>query len=622
MPWTTRMRPVGTALSALGGLVRRNRRPLGLLLWAVAGLLLLALGWLGVTGLWARGELMAARDDLKALRGSMTSAPSPASPASAARRPRSHGELMQGAARSVAEHAGRAHWLTGGPVWDAVAQLPALGGPFTTVRGTAGVLDRLAREALPPVVRTVAGLTAGAHGGHLDVSELSRAAPDLERAARQVAVAREEAAGLPQHTWLRAVDRVRGQLLGGLDRMRPAMENAAVGARLLPPMLGENGLRRYLLVFQNSAESRGTGGMPGAYAVLTADKGALALKQFGRDTDIASARPEIDLGAEFAAMYTRSDSVHTWPNSNMSPHFPYAARIWSAAWLAKSGQRVDGVVSLDPAVLARLLAAAGPVRTTDGTLVTAANVVDLTERANYAMYRDPVERKVFLLDVAHAAAERLLTAAGDPQRRPALLMGLYQVLRNGQMTAWSAHTPEQRQLAVRPVGGSLPQGAAPYAGLVINNAAGTKLDYYLDRTLDWSAGRCTPAGREVTVKVVLANRAPSSGLPTYVTDRLDKPAYATRKGDNRLLVSYFATEGAGLAGVTIDGRRAFAAAAAERGHPVFTLDVEVPAGRSRTVTLHLLEPPSGHAPTVLRQRLTRPMKVTVHPVNGCTGDGS
>jgi hypothetical protein len=255
-------------------------------------------------------------------------------------------------------------------------------------------------------------------------------------------------------------------------------------------------------------------------------------------------------------------------------------------------------------------------------VVAADNVVDLSERTNYTTFPDPHKRKAFLLEVARAAAGRLLTAAEDPQRRPALLLGLHEVLSNGQMTAWSTHRNEQRELESRPVGGSLPQSPEPYAGLVVNNAAGTKLDYYLDRTLDWYPGRCTATGREVTVKAVLANRAPSSGLPTYVTDRLDKPPYATRAGDNRLLVSYYATAGAKLIKATVDRQPALMTPGVERGHPVYTLDVEVPAGSSRTVRLHLLEPSADHAPTVLHQRLARPLRATVHPSSGCHGDSS
>jgi Protein of unknown function (DUF4012) len=621
MPWTIHKLSDSTVLSHLTGLVRRNHRRTRPLMWAAAGLLLAGSGWVLVTGLYARSELLAARHDLEALRNTVTAPPSPVSTSGDTT---DRGAGTEAAARSAAAHAARAHRLTTGPAWYVAAHLPRLGGPLETFRGTAKAVDRLTGEVLPAVVRTVGNLTngAGAGGGHLNLSELRRAAPALEQASRQVAAARTEARRLPRRTWLPPVDRVRDQLLSRLDRMAPALEDAATGARLLPPMLGADGPRRYFVVFQNPAESRGTGGMPGAHATLTADRGKFALAQFGHDTEMLDVSPKVDLGAEFTTMYGHNKVVDTWPNSNMSPHFPYAARIWSATWLGKSRERVDGVLSLDPGALARLLAASGPTRTTDGTVVAADNVVDLSERTNYTTFPDPHKRKAFLLEVARAAAGRLLTAAEDPQRRPALLLGLHEVLSNGQMTAWSTHRNEQRELESRPVGGSLPQSPEPYAGLVVNNAAGTKLDYYLDRTLDWYPGRCTATGREVTVKAVLANRAPSSGLPTYVTDRLDKPPYATRAGDNRLLVSYYATAGAKLIKATVDRQPALMTPGVERGHPVYTLDVEVPAGSSRTVRLHLLEPSADHAPTVLHQRLARPLRATVHPSSGCHGDSS
>ncbi|MFF3323434.1 DUF4012 domain-containing protein [Streptomyces sp. NPDC002889] len=619
MVWTFHKLRDSAVLSSFTGLVRRNHRRARPVMWAVAGLLLAGSGWVLVTGLYARAELLAARSDLETVRSTVTA---PSSPGATAKGTTDRRARIEAAVRSAGAHAARAHQLTTGPAWSVAAYLPTLGGPLETVRGTAEAADRLTGDVLPAVVGAADSLTddAGTDGRHLNLSELRRAVPALEQASRQVAATRTQVRGLPRRTWLPSVDRVRVQLLAALDRMAPLAKDAATGARLLPPMLGADGPRRYFVVFQNPAEARGTGGMPGAHAVLKADRGTLSLTHFGHDTAMLGTRPGVDLGAEFAAMYEHNDAVNTWPNSNLSPHFPYAARIWSAAWLDKSGERVDGVLTLDPGVLARMLAASGPARTSDGTVVGADNVVDLSERTNYMSYPDALERKAFLLDVAHAAAGRLLTAADDPRLRPALLAGLYEVLGNGSMNAWSAHPDEQRELASRPVGGSLPRTPEPYAGLVVNNAAGTKLDYYLDRTLDWYPGRCSSAGREVTVKAVLANRAPSQGLPPYVTDRLDKPPYATREGDNRLLVSYYATAGASLIKASVDGRPVLLSSGAERGHPVYTLDVEVPAGRSRTVMLDLLEPAADHAPTVLHQRLPRPLRATVHPSPQCHRD--
>jgi hypothetical protein len=203
---------------------------------------------------------------------------------------------------------------------------------------------------------------------------------------------------------------------------------------------------------------------------------------------------------------------------------------------------------------------------------------------------------------------------------PALLGAVYDLVDGERLKAWSEFGDEQRLLESSPLSGILPEGADPFAGLVVNNAAGGKLDYYLQRGLRWTPGRCTADGREVTARITLTNGAPASGLPAYVTQRVDDPPYPTRPGDNRLLVSYYATSGALLTGAELDGHPATVSSGVERGHPVFTLDLELPAQSTRVLTLHLLEPPGDggeRPPTLLSQPLVTPLEATVDPYRAC-----
>ncbi|WP_367322970.1 DUF4012 domain-containing protein [Streptomyces sp. HUAS ZL42] len=604
LPRTVAFRPVSSLL--------RDPRVL-LSVCAFVGLLLASVGWIVVTAVLARHELLAAQRNLETLRGQSNTAPS-AGPAAQLR-------TAEAAVRSAARHAARAHRLTTGPAWYPASHLPLLGQPLRTVRGVAEASDLLTHDVLQPLTRTASELAtaAGNDGGHLDLAALRRAAPLLKDAARSASAVRTNVAALPHATWLPAADHARAQLSGQVARISSVTDDAAMAARVMPPMLGAAGPRRYLAVFENTAEARGTGGLPGAFAVVTAERGRLHFEDFGNDSELMDVRAAVDMPAEYTALYGPSAPTSTWVNSNVSPHFPYAARIWAAAWLAHSGQKVDGAFALDPGALSGLLSASGSARLADGTPVTAANVVALTERTSYATYQDIPERKEFFLDVARAVSQRLLDSADDPSRRPALLAALHQQFEGGRIKVWSAHPAEQRDLQQRPLGGALPTGPAPLAGLVVTNAAGTKLDYYLDRSLVWAPGLCTEYGREVTATVRLSNRAPASGLPAYVTQRVDNPPYRTRPGDNRLLVSYFASERAKLVKATLDGRRTLMSGAVERGHPVYTLDLELPAGSSRTLVLHLLEPPTDRAPTVLRQPLVRPLQAAVRPYRPCSG---
>jgi hypothetical protein len=168
----------------------------------------------------------------------------------------------------------------------------------------------------------------------------------------------------------------------------------------------------------------------------------------------------------------------------------------------------------------------------------------------------------------------------------------------------------QQSLERTPVAGAIPVTNAPYAGLSIVNDGGNKLDYYLDRSVLWTRQGCGMAGT-VTAAVTLTNNAPAH-LPRYVTDRSDTHGPNVRPGDNRLMVSWYATAGAGMDAVTVDGKAATAHAGTERGHPVFTVDLELPRGATRVVVFHLTEPMLSDAPvTVLQQPLVRPLVVRV-----------
>lgn len=580
-----------------------------LLALAIAGLVLGGVGWLVVTGLLARSELLAAQRQWATARQSVTATMTTTAAA-------------RTAVTSAAEHAARAHRLTTGAAWHFAASLPVLGGPAETVRGAAHAADRLTRDVLPALMRLAQepARDPGEDGLRALMSTVRGAAPELGRAARAAEEVRAGAVALPRTTWLSAADEARADLIHQLDRLVAATADAALAARLLPPMLGDDGPRRYFVVFQNPAESRGTGGMPGAFAVLTADQGALRFEHFGSDTELAHTRPAVKLGAEFAAQYGANAPTRVWANTNLSPHFPHAARIWAATWREHSGQRVDGVIALDPSSLGRLLQATGPGRLPDGTELTGDNARDLALVTAYERYADPVERKAFLIDVARTAAATLTRALDDTRRVPALLAAVYDVVEAERLKVWSARGDEQRLLESGPVSGILPSDAGPFAGLVLNNAAGGKLDYYLARGLRWTPGRCTADRREVTVRITLTNQAPTSGLPPYVTQRVDDPPHPTRPGDNRLLVSYYASSGALLTGAELGGRPTTVSSGVERGHPVFTLDLELPARSTRVLTLHLLEPAgdrSERRPTLLSQPLVTPLEATVDRYPAC-----
>src|SRR4029078_8331162 len=91
----------------------------------------------------------------------------------------------------------------------------------------------------------------------------------------------------------------------------PSSPHAVLATKLPPPMRGADGKRTYLVMFQNNAEIRATGGLPGAFATLTADHGRLSLHSQGDATVLREDRkPVLPLRADELALFSSRLAVY------------------------------------------------------------------------------------------------------------------------------------------------------------------------------------------------------------------------------------------------------------------------------------------------------------------------
>lgn len=568
----------------------RRRRRTGLGLLALAVLVLAAGGaWVVVRGLEARSQLAAAQRQLPGLRSSIV-----------------HGDRATAAEqlRQVAAETARAASLTHDPVWRAYEKLPFLGTSLRTTRGLTQAAERLSTSVLPELVTAGGALDPAVlrtSGATIELAPFVAAKPSLDQAAAAAKAVLAQVQSLPSHGLVGQVAAARADLLGQLTSLAGTTQTAATAAGLVPSMLGADGPRTYFLSFQNNAESRGTGGLMGAFGVAVADHGRITVTRTGSDAELAQfAKPVVSLGPEYDGLYGGFGAATDLRESNLSPHFPDAAQIWSVMWEKQAHQPVDGVLALDPVAMAGILGATGPASLADGTKVDAGNVVELTEEKAYDTFADSSKRKQFLQQVAHAMFARLVTGGGSAK---ALVSGLGSAVGAGHLQLWSAHPAEQAQLATLPISGVLTETAGPYAQLVVNNAAGGKLDYYLGRGLSYTGAACVNGLRSSTITVTLTNDAPATGLSAYVLSRGDKPTHPYPPGQNRTLVSVYAAVGGQLTSATLDGKPVLLQASVERTHPRFSRYLELDPGSSGTLVLHLVEPASANSPIVPVQPL-------------------
>ncbi|BBY59373.1 DUF4012 domain-containing protein [Mycolicibacterium sarraceniae] len=498
-------------------------------------------------------------------------------------------------AADAASHAQSAREAAHSLPWNLVAGVPWLGSPFKTGRQISDVVLNLATDVLKPIA--AAGTTVAPNhllaDGRLDVTALRNEEPALRKIATDATRIDLEAQAIAAPDYLGAMDKARSQLQSQTKDLAKLLQNTALAARLAPSMLGADGPRSYFIGFQTNAEARGTGGLLGGFGVVRFDNGKPEVDTLAPNTDFYRKFTPISLGPEFDNQYGFTNPSSDFRNSNQSSHFPYAAQIWKSM-AEQSGIDVDGVIALDPVALSYILGATGPVVMPDGETVTKDNAVELTESTAYIRYPKPQDqpaRKKFLQDIA---AEVVKKVSGHVKSPRALLDALGRAVSERRISVWSSFPEDQALLEQTPLAHIIPDDPAPYAEVVVNNLGGNKLDYYLDRQIEYVADGCHGDTRTSTVTVRLTNTvSDADSLPDYVAGRigfLPIPSGYIPKGTMFTSVRLLATTGAKLINVMSNGVEVSAQTDTERSHPSFEVQTVILPGQTDEMVFHLSEP--------------------------------
>ena len=496
-----------------------------------------------------------------------------------------------------------------GPIWAAAQYLPVLGRNLHGVARAAEAGKLLGDGALPGLLDAfdTVRLHHPLKNSTVDLAQLAQIAQDVRQAT--TAAARAKAVLAPSdepllasvRANLKQVRRTVADLEGRLQSVTQALDVART-------MLGADGARTYLLVLQNNAEARATGGLIGAFAVVRVDHGTISLARTGSDAEFRQSDVPVVRLPGAAATWQAIGSTRAWYDANLTPHFPDAAASVAGLWRAQGGTQVDGVLGVDPVAMRELLAGARPIPLPTGAPVTADNIVDFVGHREYVDYPDYVRRKALLGDLTGQMFHQVL-AAKDPvgTLKAALRAG-----QSGHLLMWSRHPAEQALLAGGPLGGALPADDTPYLSVLTQNFGGNKLDYYLQRAV--TVTRARPG--VLRVRVVLTNTAPL-GLPLYMTVRSDKPKPPVPYGQAKVGFAVYAGRDSVFTEATVDGRPVVLEQDSDHGHALGTTSLELP--RDAPVTIDLLVSERAGLLTYRQQPLLFPDRLRIVPPHRVVG---
>ncbi|HEY9311544.1 DUF4012 domain-containing protein [Williamsia sp.] len=569
--------------------------------WIVGVLTVLVL--LVVAGLYIGYLALKAKDSLDSARGH----------AATAQRAFLAGDTDKAvaSAEEAVRSAGLAKDDAHNPVWSAAAAIPWLGDPLKSVQEMTESVDSLATDVLAPTAELADVISPDnlrTEDSAINTAALAQAQPQLAVIADRAEEIQVDVEGT-DGSWLGTVSDARTDLLGQLTESSRFIRGTDTAARLLPPMLGNNGERNYFFGFQTPAESRATGGLLGGFGVVSAVDGRVDVADLGANNELDPPANPVDFGEEFNYNYGINRPYTDSRNSNISAHFPYAAQIWMSMWEQQSGTQLDGAVAIDPIALSYLLDAAGPITMGDGQKVTSDNVVELTLSTSYQQFADNnVARKAYLQEIASKAITKLTALHGNTAK---VLEALGRSVHEQRIMVYSNDAAEQQLLSDAGLAHEVEETAAPYANVVVGNLSGNKIDYYLTRSITYQAGSCDSDQRASTVEAQLTNTLSDLSLPPYVIGNLGNPQLNLPNGTNYASVTLYATAGATIDAVTVDGQAALFSTGTELGHPFATAQVKIPAGKSVTVAYQMTEPTSAGAAVVPVQPLVDDPEVRV-----------
>lgn len=487
----------------------------------------------------------------------------------------------EAAAGKLEKDASRARSLTNDPLWWIGGHVPWLGSNVADIHDSSAALDAVARSSLPVLLHLADEVEHGTlrpRDGRIDPAEIARLAPSVRSAADAINGPATTVANMRTSGLIPPLNSLISQVKDHIAQAKVAIDAAANAFQVLPTVLGGDGPRNYLLLVLNPAEIRSSGGLPGTWALIHADKGRLTMTSttflgqlIQKTAPIPVTVDESALfGANFGAMPTEITET---------PDFPRAAQI-AAAIEKRRGVNVSAVFAADPIALSYVLVGTGPVTLQPGVVLNYANAVPYLMNQLYTL-NDPAAQNAMFALAAHRTFDALVAGQGNQVNA---IRGLVQGVMRHRVFAWSADPSIAKVIDAESLTGAFPAdtGKTPQVGVYLNDAFASKAEYYLQQSSVVTAMSCHDGVQTLKLQTSLQSTMPANAatLSPWIVGFGDY----VPKGDMQLNVYLAAPWHGTVDTVTVDGRPWGAPVNELNGRQLAAMTLRLKPGQLTTIT--------------------------------------
>lgn len=281
-----------------------------------------------------------------------------------------------------------------------------------------------------------------------------------------------------------------GKLAGYFEQLKPLLElyhEYKDALPLLQAFLGVEEDRLYLVVAQNSTEIRASGGFPGSMGTIRISNGVLKLQDFKSVYDVLATYTPKKANVTAKENKLFHSGLKAPRDADYCPDFERVAYIWALGYEDKQKEPVDGVISLTPCIVQRLLAVMGSqIELFDGTVLNGENATKVLQYDLYYKYfgTEKIKNNDKIADELFADAAkklmRMLTDNLELSYLPGFLPVAQQSFADRTLMLWM--NDENQQDMIRQLGwhgGLNADPENPRAGVYYSCTIASKMGWFL-----------------------------------------------------------------------------------------------------------------------------------------------
>ncbi len=243
---------------------------------------------------------------------------------------------------------------------------------------------------------------------------------------------------------------------------------------LLEDVLGGNGPRKYLFLFQNNHEIRPTGGFIGSYGIIDMKDGKV--RKFFVDGIF---NPDGQLKEKIIPPAPIQKVSVSWSlhDSNWSPDFPTSALKAMYFYEKTGGPTVDGVIALTPDIIRDLVGIFGPIEMREyGVTLHRDNFVEAVQEEVEVKYdREENQPKKILSDLAPILLEKVF-ATKDPKKLFLVFEVLTENLNKKNVLLYAREPEVEKNITALGWSGQMEETPLDYLAVINTNINGYKTD--------------------------------------------------------------------------------------------------------------------------------------------------